>query len=25
LFAGLINYQIRDDKPSLDQLVKLHP
>ena len=24
LFAGLINYQIRDDKPSLDQLLKLH-
>ena len=23
LFAGLINYQIRTDKPSLDQLVKL--
>ena len=25
LFAGLINYQIRTDKPSLDQLLKLHP
>jgi hypothetical protein len=25
LFAGLVNYQIRTDKPSLDQLVKLHP
>ena len=24
LFAGLINYQIRNDKPSLDQLLKLH-
>ena len=24
LFAGLINYQIRDDKLSLDQLLKLH-
>ena len=23
LFAGLINYQIRTDKPSLDQMVKL--
>ena len=25
LFAGLINYQIRTDKPSLDQLLKLNP
>lgn len=25
LFAGLVNYQIRTDKPSLDQLLKLHP
>ena len=25
LFAGLISYQIRDDKPSLDQLLKLNP
>lgn len=25
LFAGLVNYQIRTDKSSLDQLVKLHP
>ena len=25
LFAGLIIYQIRDDKPSLDQLLKLNP
>lgn len=25
LFAGLVNYQIRTDKPSLDQLVKLYP
>jgi len=26
LFAGLISYQTRDDKPSLDQLLKLnHP
>lgn len=25
LFAGLINYQIRDDKPSLDQIIKLNP
>lgn len=25
LFAGLINYQLRNDKPSLDQLLKLHP
>ena len=24
LFAGLVNYQIRTDKPSLDQLLKLH-
>ena len=23
LFAGLINYQLRDDKPSLDRLTKL--
>ena len=25
LLAGLINYQIRDDKPSLESLLKLHP
>ncbi len=25
LFAGLISYQIRTDKPSLDQLLKLNP
>jgi hypothetical protein len=25
LFAGLISYQIRDDKPSLHQLLKLNP
>jgi hypothetical protein len=25
LIAGLINYQIRDDKPSLDSLLRLHP
>jgi hypothetical protein len=25
LFAGLVNYQIRTDKPSLDQLLKLNP
>lgn len=25
LFAGLINYQLRPDKPSLDQIVKLIP
>jgi len=25
LFAGLINYQLRTDKPSLDQLLKLNP
>lgn len=25
LFAGLVNYQIRDDKPSLDSLIKLNP
>ena len=25
LFAGLISYQIRDDKPSLSQLLKLNP
>jgi hypothetical protein len=25
LFAGLINYQIRPDKPALDQLIKLNP
>jgi len=25
LFAGFINYQIRTDKPSLDQLLKLNP
>ena len=25
LFAGLISYQIRTNKPSLDQLLKLHP
>lgn len=25
LFAGLINYQIRTDKPSLDTLLKLNP
>ena len=24
LFAGLINYQIHNDKPSIDQLLKLH-
>jgi len=25
LFAGVISYQIRTDKPSLDQLLKLNP
>ena len=25
LFAGLVSYQIRTDKPSLDQLLKLNP
>ena len=25
LFAGLISYQTRDDKPLLDQLLKLNP
>lgn len=25
LFAGLVNYQLRTDKPSLDQLLKLNP
>ena len=25
LFAGLINYQIPTDKPSLDTLLKLNP
>ena len=25
LFAGLISYQIREDKPSLHQLLKLNP
>jgi len=25
LFAGLVNYQIRDDKPSLHSLIKLNP
>lgn len=25
LFAGLINYQVREDKPSLNQILKLNP
>lgn len=24
LFAGLINYQVREDKPSLNQILKLN-